>query len=80
MENPLDTFTSYAVELGLEKDKFLKDIDSDSVKNIIKRGLSDGKVAGISATPTFFLNGEELTLFATYEDLKKSVEEKLKTL
>lgn len=80
LDNPKDTFIAYAVELGLNKDKFQSDLDSDFVKNIIKRGLSDGKVAGISATPTFFLNGEELTLFATYEDLKKSVEEKLRTL
>lgn len=80
LDNPKDTFTAYAVELGLNKDKFLSDLDSDFVKNIIKRGLSDGKLAGISATPTFYLDGSELTLFANYEDLKKSVEEKLKTL
>jgi len=80
LESPIETFTSYALELGLNKDKFIKDMNSDIVKNIIKRGLSDGNLAGINATPTFFMNGSELPLVGSYDELKKIVEDKLKTL
>ena len=77
LDNPKDKFTEFALELGLDKQKFLDDIDSDIVKNIVKRGVSDGNLAGISATPTFFLNGVEIPLTATYEEFKKAIEQEL---
>ncbi|MDP1710009.1 MAG: thioredoxin domain-containing protein [bacterium] len=78
-ESPADTFVTYAADLGLNIDKFLTDIDSETVKSIVKRGLSDGNLAGINSTPTFFLDGVEMPLFATYDELKKTIEDKLKT-
>ena len=60
-------------ELGLDTAKFQADMKSDKVKNKIEKDLADGNKFGISATPTFFLNGKKLNL-DQLSDLKTAVE------
>ncbi len=56
----LELFQQYAVQLKLDTDKFKADIESNAVAKKIRFDLAVGKKAGVSATPTFFLNGEKL--------------------
>ena len=47
----------YAVELGLDVDRFVKDMDSEAVAVRVERDLSSAATSGAQATPTFFVDG-----------------------
>lgn len=53
-------FTRYAESLELDMAKFNEDIVASNVTQKINFDLSLGKSVGAQATPSFFLNGEEL--------------------
>ncbi len=73
-----DKLTDQAIEeeagkLGLDQKKFLEDLSSGKFNDKINKDITDGQKLGISATPTFFLNGQKLELFSV-DELKKAVE------
>jgi protein-disulfide isomerase len=47
----------YAVELGLDSDRFDRDRTSPEVQNRINRDLASGERSGVPGTPTFYVNG-----------------------
>jgi len=47
----------YAVELGLDSDRFPRDRTSLEVATRIDRDLASGELSGVPGTPTFYLNG-----------------------
>lgn len=57
------TFTSYVTELGLDKDRFLTDLSSKEVLKKIDFDSALGRKAKVTATPTLFVNGEEVTQY-----------------
>lgn len=69
-----DVFAGFATELGLNRDQFLKDMDSPEVQKRIQYGQDTGDALGVNATPTFYLNGNELQPPNSYEDFKKIME------
>lgn len=71
--DPVAIFTDYAVSLGINKDKFLSDMNSSSTKARIERDIQSGTDSGVDATPTFFLNGKKITNLQTYGDLESDV-------
>lgn len=60
--------------LSLDMSKFKTDSVSDEIKNKITQDIQDGQKFGVDGTPTFYLNGKELTL-SSFSDLKKAVDE-----
>lgn len=52
-------FAEYASNLGLNAEKFKTDLTSPEVNQKINFDQALGKKAGVSATPTFFLNGKK---------------------
>lgn len=54
-------FEKYATELGLDLEKFKQDVLSDTVQGAVDRGLESGKALKVRGTPTFFLNGEQVS-------------------
>ena len=58
-------------QLGLDKDKFIKDFDSLSVQNEITEELVKANKLDIDATPTMFINGEEIIGVKPYYQLKE---------
>ena len=54
-------FVSYAQELELDVEKFSQDMDSQEVKDRVDQGVTDGNLAKVQATPTFFINGQKVT-------------------
>lgn len=70
--DPKSTFLSYANELGLNIEQFLNDMNSQKVSDTVNRDKKDGDKVGLRATPTFFLNGTELSI-AKFEDLEQNV-------
>ncbi|QNE15655.1 thioredoxin domain-containing protein [Pseudarthrobacter sp. NBSH8] len=53
---------TYAEALGLDMARFDQDVAAEDAKDRIRRDIADGKSLGVTGTPTFFLNGEKLTL------------------
>jgi protein-disulfide isomerase len=56
-----DQFVLYAIEIGLDKAKFKKDLVNKKVSEKIKRDQALGKKIGASATPTLVLDGKTLS-------------------
>ena len=54
-------FEGYARELGLNIDTFMKDLASSSVTQKITFDQALGKKDNVSATPTFFLDGKQVS-------------------
>lgn len=76
LADPTSVFTLYAEQLGLDKDKFAKDVQSDANAERISKDQSDGYAVGVSGTPTFFINGKQQSQF-DYDSLKKAIEAEL---
>lgn len=58
--DPKTIFGEYATLLGLDKAKFLADLDSKQVKNIVNDQRQSALKNGFNATPTFVLNGKQI--------------------
>ena len=72
-------FVSYAEELKLNKDQFIKDLDSAEVKNAVNEDVQSGEEAKVDGTPTFFLNGKRIPLTSSYEEFKALIEQSVNT-
>lgn len=55
-------FRTYAEQLGLDLALFDAAVADARTQERILADISDGKALGVNGTPTFFLNGEKLTL------------------
>jgi protein-disulfide isomerase len=55
-------FRTFAQELGLDMDKYDATVADDKTRDRIRKDVADGTALGVTGTPTFFLNGEKLTL------------------
>lgn len=76
-DNPQSIFIEYAKKMGLDIDKFKKDMDSDEAKNKIQKDSSQGTDIGVNSTPTFFLNSKKLENPGTYDNFKKLIADEL---
>jgi protein-disulfide isomerase len=65
-------FRSYAEELGLDLALFDAAVADPQTEERILADIADGKALGVSGTPTFFLNGEKLTL-STKADFRQKL-------
>jgi protein-disulfide isomerase len=63
-----DVFFSYAQQLGLEMDEFTEVFNDPATAEKVRRDKADGVDAGVTGTPTFFLDGEKVQV-ATFEEL-----------
>jgi protein-disulfide isomerase len=73
----LSLFTAYALELGLEKEKFLDDIDKNSTYDKVNADYQEGVSFGVAGTPTFFLNGKKIINPRGYDEFKKLIEQSI---
>lgn len=76
--NPLDMFTEYAKSIGLDTDKFKKDVEGNKYSDKIQADINDGVSLGVNSTPTFYLNGEKVTGLTSFNDLKSKIDALLK--
>jgi protein-disulfide isomerase len=49
-----------AVKLGLDMSRYEADMNSPAVKQRISKDLNDAQLAGVTGTPTVFINGQRL--------------------
>ena len=65
-------FRSFAEELGLDMEKYDAAMAAEETKERIRKDIADGKAHGVTGTPTFFLNGEKLTL-TSWEEFRQKL-------
>ena len=62
------TFIGYARELGLNLERFTRDMDSTAVEQRIAADMQRGSGVGVTGTPTVFIEGQMLRYEATTPD------------
>jgi protein-disulfide isomerase len=73
--DPTPDFNQYAQELGLNLAKFKQDFASQAVNNAIVADENVGNKLGIDGTPTFYLDGKQVSpqpTVASFESLIKA--------
>lgn len=68
----------YAQDLGLDTNKFNSCLDSGETADIVKKDLTDGQKAGVSGTPTFFINGKKVVGAQPFTVFQQEIEAALK--
>lgn len=66
--SPIDIFVGYARELGLDTVKFKADLDQHKYLALVQADLQDAEDLVLTHTPTFFLNGVEVTELAKLKE------------
>lgn len=77
LANPEETFLGYATSLGLDAEQFTVDYASDSVKDKVNADYKSAVAAGLTSTPSFFLNGQFIEEAGGYDGLKTHIENAL---
>ena len=68
-------FVVYAKELKLDVDKFTKDFESQEVRSRVAQDLREAEQIGVDSTPTFFLNGQKVSVnsYTEFKTLLKNL-------
>lgn len=72
-----DVFVGFARDLGLDVERFQRDLDDPAVAQRVADDRDDGLALGVTGTPTFFVNGEPLTPGSGYDELRAMIEREL---
>ena len=64
----------YAVELGLDAEGFNTCLDSEKYSQEVQKDIDDARVAGVNATPSFFVNGLPINGAVPFERFVELVE------
>lgn len=66
-----------ALQLGLDMDRFNKDLKDPAIQSVITRDMQEGTAAGVRGTPSVFVNGKPLAN-RSVEGFEQAVREELK--
>jgi protein-disulfide isomerase len=69
-------YMEIAKDIGLDQERFSKDFLRPSLRKKVEQDIADGKKAGITGTPTIFVNGRRLKK-RNYATLKEMIDEEL---
>ncbi len=67
----------YADELGLDTAKFNSCLDSGKYASEVQKDLTDGQAAGVSGTPSFFVNGKKIVGAQPFSAFKQIIDAEL---
>ena len=64
-------YREIARDIGLDQEKFNKDFLRPSLRKKVEQDLADGKKAGVTGTPTIFINGRRVKKrnFAAFKEM-----------
>lgn len=60
--NPTRYFKKYAEGLDLNLDRFVYDMESEKVKNVVNAGFDEATEMNLPGTPSFTVNGEKIDI------------------
>ena len=72
-----EVFIGYAESLDLDTDEFETLLDSDQVKSKVERDYQSGVAIGVSATPTFIVNGRVIKNPNSQDEFKALIDAEL---
>ncbi len=72
-----DNLKEYAKQIGLEVQSFAGCLDSGKYAAEVEQDKADGKKAGITSTPAFFINGKRFLGRRTFANFKQKIEQEL---
>jgi predicted DsbA family dithiol-disulfide isomerase len=52
-----EMLVSHAVQVGLDRERFIEDLATHRFIPLVREDLSSGARSGVNGTPTFFVNG-----------------------
>jgi protein-disulfide isomerase len=58
--NAFSVFQGFASQLSLDVEKFKQDYASSQVNDVINADLAQGRKAGVTSTPTFYIDGKKV--------------------
>ncbi len=73
----VDKLKDYAKEFNLDQSQFEQCLDSGKFSQEVAKDMNDGKKAGVSGTPAFFINGQALKGAKPYEAFKEVIDMEL---
>ena len=68
-----DDLIGYAKRIGLDLERFRRDLDSERIKQIVEADTLDGQQLHVNATPTFVVNGRQFSGHTPLDALQKIV-------
>ncbi len=72
-----DNLKQYATDLGLDVGAFGACLDSGKFASDVRKDASDGKRAGVTGTPAFFVNGRFLSGAQPFAKFKSIIDAEL---
>ena len=72
-----EKYVEYAGEIGLDVDRFKKDVASSEVKARIDADSKEAATLGVTGTPAFFVNGRFLSGAQPFSAFKTLIDEEL---
>ena len=70
-------YTTYAKEMGLKEPQFTQCVQSDKYASEVQADTAQGIAAGVSGTPTFFVNNQQVVGAQPYEAFKAAIDAEL---
>jgi len=70
-------YIDWAGEIGLDVERFKRDVASADVKKIIEQDKAEAAKLGVTGTPSFFINGRFLSGAQPYSAFKAAIEREL---
>jgi protein-disulfide isomerase len=70
-------YLEYASEMGLDVEKFKRDVVSEAVKKRVDADAQEAARLGVTGTPGFFVNGRFLSGAKPFAEFKRLIDEEL---
>lgn len=71
------TFVEIADDLGMDRQRFLNDLDAEEVMEVVREDVRLGRRLGVDGTPGFFLNGRYISGYQPLENMVAKIDEEL---
>lgn len=72
-----DDLKTFAANLNLDTAQFNTCLDSEKYRSVAENWYKQGQDAGVTGTPTFFINGQKVVGDLPYEEIKATIEKAL---
>ena len=76
-ELQVDALKRWAAQLKLDAAAFSACLDAGTHAGAIQQDIAEGRAAGVTGTPTMFINGRRLSGYQPYADLKEVIDDEL---
>ena len=77
LSNPVEKFQAYASQAGISPEVMKSCLDSNQMESEVSRDTALGRSNKVTATPTFFINGQKIEGTQPLSEFKKIIDAKL---